>query len=43
MKKLLLAACVVVTVAHADDQCVLQDKTVTQGSVQILERSGLRT
>ena len=42
MKKLLLAACLAATVAHADDQCVLQDKTVTQGSVQILERSGLR-
>jgi len=42
MKKLLLAACLAATVAHADDQCVLQDKTVTRGSVQILERSGLR-
>ena len=42
MKKLILAACLAASVAHADDQCVLQDKTVTRGSVQILERSGLR-
>jgi hypothetical protein len=42
MKLLAVLALVPVLAWANSDQCVMQQRTVTQGSVQILERSGLR-
>lgn len=42
MKKLLFA-CLIPTVVFANDQCVLQDRTVSKSTVTIAERADIRT